>query len=82
MREPGFLRRSRMGSQTSPRVSWKVMTVIATIVTPITFLASVYGMNFDVLPEKGWKWAYPMFWVVCLAMAGGLLVWFRKRKWL
>jgi magnesium transporter len=60
----------------------KVMTVIATIFTPITFLASVYGMNFSFLPEKDWDFAYPMFWIICIAMAGGLLYWFKRRKWL
>jgi magnesium transporter len=60
----------------------KVLTVIATIFIPITFLAGVYGMNFDYLPELHWKWSYPAFWAVCLATVGTLLLWFRKKGWL
>ncbi|MBI1375526.1 MAG: magnesium/cobalt transporter CorA [Phycisphaera sp.] len=60
----------------------KVLTIIATIFIPITFLAGIYGMNFDVLPELHWKWSYAMFWVVTFSIAGGMLVFFRRRGWL
>ena len=60
----------------------KVLTIITTIFVPLTFLAGVYGMNFEWLPEKDVWWAYPAFWVVCLVLAGSMLVWFRRRHWL
>ena len=59
----------------------KVLTIIGTIFIPLTFLAGVYGMNMQV-PEYHWPLAYPIFWGVCLAMAGGMIHWFRKRGWL
>ncbi|MHB8763696.1 MAG: magnesium/cobalt transporter CorA [Deferrisomatales bacterium] len=60
----------------------KVLTVIATIFIPLTFLAGIYGMNFDVMPELHWPWAYPALWAVMAAVAGGLLWFFRRRGWL
>jgi len=60
----------------------KVLTIIATIFIPLTFLAGVYGMNFAYLPEKDWRWGYPAFWVVCLASAVLMLIWFRRKKWI
>jgi magnesium transporter len=60
----------------------RVLTVIATIFIPLTFLVGVYGMNFDVLPELHWPWAYPALWGVMAVIAGGMLVFFRRRRWL
>jgi magnesium transporter len=60
----------------------KVLTIIGTIFIPLTFLAGVYGMNFKVMPELGWKWGYPVLLLVMAAIAGGLLALFRRRKWL
>lgn len=60
----------------------KVLTVIATIFIPITFLAGVYGMNFHVLPELKWKYGYAAFWGICVAVVAGMLVYFRRRDWL
>jgi magnesium transporter len=60
----------------------KVLTIIGTIFIPLTFLAGVYGMNFHYLPELEWRWSYPVFWAVSIAIAGGMLAWFRSRKWL
>jgi len=63
----------------------KVLTIIATIFIPLTFIAGIYGMNFDPeaspwsMPELGWYWGYPAVWAVMLVVAGGL-VWFFKRK--
>ena len=60
----------------------KVLTVIATIFIPLTFVAGIYGMNFEVMPELGWSWAYPYgFWGVMVAIGGGLLTYFRRKKW-
>jgi magnesium transporter len=60
----------------------KVLTIIATIFIPLTFIAGVYGMNFDYMPELHWRWAYPVVWGVMVVVAGVLLVYFRKRHWL
>ena len=60
----------------------KVLTVIATIFMPMTFLAGVYGMNFKHFPELEWRWAYPLFWTVNLAIAVVMLILFKRKKWL
>jgi magnesium transporter len=60
----------------------KVLTIITTIFIPITFLAGVYGMNFRHMPEEEWVWAYPAFWVVCLSLAGGMMIYFKRKGWL
>lgn len=60
----------------------KVLTVMASLFIPITFLAGVYGMNFEHIPELSWPHAYPVFWGVCLIVVTTLLVLFRKRGWL
>jgi magnesium transporter len=66
----------------------KVLTVITTTFIPLGFLAGVYGMNFDTtaspfnLPELGMRYGYPLFWVTVLAVAGGLLWFFRRKRWL
>ncbi len=60
----------------------RTLTVIATIFIPLSFLAGVYGMNFDFMPELHWRWSYPLLWGVMVAAAGGMLLWFRRRGWL
>jgi magnesium transporter len=60
----------------------KVLTIMGTIFIPLTFLAGVYGMNFHHFPELEWPYAYPLFWVICFATAGGMLGWFRRRGWI
>jgi magnesium transporter len=59
----------------------KVLTIIATIFIPMTFLAGVYGMNFKFMPELEWKYAYLFFWIVVLAVLIGMVAWFRRKKW-
>lgn len=60
----------------------KVLTVIATIFIPMTFLASVYGMNFRVMPELEWRWGYPMVLGAMAAVAVGTLTFFWRRGWI
>ena len=57
----------------------RVLTVIATIFIPLTFIVGVYGMNFDNMPELHEPWAYPTLWIAMFGIAGGLLVYFRRR---
>ena len=64
-----------------------VLTVMASIFIPLTFLAGIYGMNFDPdaspmnMPELGWRWGYPAFWVTIVALAGGMILYFRRKSW-
>jgi magnesium transporter len=60
----------------------KVLTIMGTIFIPLTFLAGVYGMNFHYFPELDWPWSYPLFWLISLLLAGGMVAWFRHRGWL
>ncbi len=66
----------------------KVLTIIATIFIPLTFIVGVYGMNFSTqagplsMPELNWRWGYPAVWAVMLAIACGMLWMFRRRRWL
>lgn len=60
----------------------KVLTIIATLFIPITFIAGVYGMNFKHMPELEWPWAYGAVWGVMIAIVVGLLFFFRKKNWL
>lgn len=60
----------------------KVLTLISTIMLPLTFLAGVYGMNFKNMPELNWEYGYPALWFVMIALSLVLIAVFRKRKWL
>jgi magnesium transporter len=60
----------------------KVLTIISTIFIPLTFIAGIYGMNFEYMPELEVPWAYPAVWVVMITIAGGMLAFFRKKKWI
>ncbi len=60
----------------------KVLTIIATIFIPLTFLAGIYGMNFTNMPELEWKWGYPVVLGIMIGVAGGFLLYFRKKRWL
>lgn len=60
----------------------KVLTLVATIFIPLTFIVGIYGMNFEVMPELGVAWAYPLVWVVMVVTAVSLLLFFRRRGWL
>ncbi len=60
----------------------KVLTIIATIFMPLTFLAGVYGMNFRYMPELGWKWSYPVVLLIMLGVAKWMVDFFRRKKWI
>ena len=60
----------------------KVLTIIATIFIPLTFIAGIYGMNFEFMPELKWRWAYFSVWGVILIVAVFMLIFFRRKKWL
>jgi magnesium transporter len=60
----------------------KLLTIIATIILPMSFVASLYGMNFRFMPELSWKLGYPLALGIMFGIAGTMLVYFRKKKWL
>lgn len=60
----------------------RVLTLIATIFIPLTFVVGVYGMNFDTMPELRWRWGYPVVMALMAAIAGALVWWFWRRGWL
>jgi magnesium transporter len=65
----------------------KVLTIIATIFIPLSFVAGLYGMNFDTsspwnMPELGWRYGYPVVLAGMVAIAGALLWFFRHKGWL
>lgn len=60
----------------------KTLTVISTIFLPLTFIAGVYGMNFDNIPELHWEWGYPVVMFFMLSLAVSALIFMRSRKWL
>jgi magnesium transporter len=66
----------------------KVLTIIATIFIPLTFIAGIYGMNFNPeasrwnMPELNWRWGYPAVLLVMLIVTGIMIYYFKKKKWL
>ncbi len=60
----------------------KVLTIIGSLFIPITFLAGVYGMNFEHIPELGWKGAYPTFWIACGVVLTAMVTFFWRKGWI
>ena len=60
----------------------KLLTLISAIFIPLTFITGLYGMNFEHIPELGWKYGYLAVWGVMLSMSVGLVIYFRRRGWL
>jgi magnesium transporter len=60
----------------------KVLTIIATIFIPITFVAGIYGMNFKYMPELEWKWGYYAVWFIMAAVAITMICYFKRKSWL
>jgi len=60
----------------------KVLTLVATIFIPLTFIAGVYGMNFQHMPELAWKWSYPVVWIVMISVSMSMVLYFKRMKWL
>ncbi len=60
----------------------KVLTIIATIFMPLTFIAGIYGMNFKYMPELEWRWGYPAVWIIVVIVSISMVVYFQKKKWL
>ncbi|MEN6359727.1 MAG: magnesium/cobalt transporter CorA [Smithella sp.] len=60
----------------------KVLTIITTIFMPLTFLAGIYGMNFAYMPELAWRWGYFAVLGIMLTIGLGMLILFRRMKWI
>ncbi len=60
----------------------KVLTIMASVFIPLTFLAGIYGMNFEHMPELHVRWAYPAIWLTMLAVGGGMLAFFWRKGWI
>jgi magnesium transporter len=60
----------------------KVLTIIATIFIPLTFMAGIYGMNFEFMPELRWHYSYPILLLTMLLILIGMLLFFKRKKWL
>ena len=59
----------------------KTLTIFASIFIPLTFVAGIYGMNFDLIPELKWQMGYLFFWGVILCIGGGFFIYFKRKKW-
>ncbi len=59
----------------------KILTIFSAIFIPLTFIAGIYGTNFDFLPELHFKYAYPIFWAILLLIAGLMLRFFKRKNW-
>ncbi len=60
----------------------QLLTIIATIFIPLTFIAGIYGMNFETMPELKWEYGYFYVWIVIVAIFVGMLYYFKRKKWL
>lgn len=60
----------------------KVLTMIATVFVPLTFVVGIYGMNFENMPELGWRWGYPAILGIMATISFGMLIYFRRKGWL
>jgi magnesium transporter len=60
----------------------KVLTIISTIFIPLTFIAGIYGMNFQHMPELSYEYAYPIAWSVMIIITIFMIIYFKRKKWL
>lgn len=60
----------------------KMLTIIATIFIPLTFIAGVYRMNFENTPELKWKYGYFAVWFIMIIIAVIMVLYFKRKKWL
>lgn len=68
--------------QSSANETMKVLTVISTILLPLTFLTGIFGMNFRFMPELDWEHGYKLFWGLVIVVVVGMLAFFKKKKWM
>jgi len=59
----------------------KTLTVVAAIFIPLTFIAGIYGMNFNYMPELVWRWSYPVLWIILIVITVTMIIYFKRKKW-
>lgn len=59
----------------------KVLTIMSTVFIPITFIAGIYGMNFEKMPELGYEWGYPAVWALMIIVVIGMMIFFKRKNW-
>lgn len=60
----------------------KVLTIFSVVFIPLTFMAGIYGMNFEHMPELSYRYAYPIFWGVLVLVTLTMILFFRRKKWI
>lgn len=71
---------STVGNRTNEVM--KVLTIMATLFIPLTFIVGIYGMNFRHMPELDSRWGYPAVWALMIGVVAGMLFWFRRKRWI
>ena len=59
----------------------KILTIMASIFIPLTFIAGVYGMNFENMPELKWGWGYAGVWTLMIGCFLGMVIYFKRKRW-
>lgn len=60
----------------------KALTIVSTIFLPLSFIAGMFGMNFThMIPPWDWQYGYALFWLICIVIAGGMLIYFKRKGW-
>lgn len=77
---PGLTRSSQREHQVKPGELPGI--IMASVFIPLTFIAGVYGMNFQFMPELFWYWSYPVIWLVFLLLTLGMLFFFWRKGWI
>ena len=70
---------NRVGDKTNQITT--ILTIWSTIFLPITFLTGVFGMNFKYMDALEWEFAFPLFWIISIAIVIIMIIFFRKKKW-
>lgn len=60
----------------------QVLTLVATIFIPLTFIVGIYGMNFEFMPELSWKYGYFIIMGIMFTISVVLVIFFKKKKWI
>lgn len=60
----------------------KVLTIFSVVFIPLTFMAGIYGMNFEHMPELSYEYSYPIFWGAIVIVAAGMIYYFKRKRWL